>query len=686
MFGLPANAFLSVLLVIILFNDKDLGATTHKIYLESEDGESIERTVVKSEFRKKIALFFFNNSSTNSELNWLQYAIPSMIQHDLSQNTFIQTNSARDFAKKFREAGYDHCIDAPFLLLHSIAKYYSMNYFITGTFTFDDGTYVFKTEVYKTKNASLVSTFDTKGDNVLSLIDQITEQLVIDIKIPPFQIENSKNLPVEEIYTKSFKALEQYTKGNMQVLLHKNWDKAIAHIESALHEDPNFALARVKLMDYYFNNNNFSKAEAEVNEVMKIIYNLPERMQFITKFFYYTLKQESDKAIAVLKMWTELFHEDIEAHDMLATRYQYKNMFRASIKEYEAILQLDPDQSKYIRYIGDLYTALGITDSAMISYDQYVRIHPDDYKGYSCLSELYLEMAVFDKALENIDKALILEPRDISLALTRLTIDQRLGIFDQLEQQHHNLLSQCPTIQDSISVLNALSDYYEFLGKATLSLQYYLKYLDGASKIYNPLNIAVIKMFNVNKYIIAGNEKTAFEVIQINEKLLEPPVDKAAAYGYMFYYIFVDSAEMAEPFISDARELAIGFGEEMLLSNICYVEGFIAEFKKDYETAVEQFNLFLEKTPSGKQTYRNLARCERKAGNLRKAKKNLEAALNYYPFSPKAHFEAYLLFKESGNIDKALMHLKLANEIWKDADVNFKPAKRAREALATYNL
>lgn len=76
-----------------------------------------------------------------------------------------------------------------------------------------------------------------------------------------------------------------------------------------------------------------------------------------------------------------------------------------------------------------------------------------------------------------------------------------------------------------------------------------------------------------------------------------------------------------------------------------------------------------------------LCKCYRELGENREAEKYILEALKYYPFGPKVNFEAALIYLNLGKINKALEHLKLANEIWIDADPGFEPAEKAREKL-----
>ena len=423
------------------------------------------------------------------------------------------------------------------------------------------------------------------------------------------------------------------------------------------------------------------EAKVAWQKVKYNIYKLPERQQFITKYFYYAIRQEPEKAMAVINMWTELFPQDIEAHEMLATRYQYKNKFAESIEEYRKILVLDPDQTKYIRYIGDLHEAMGNYDSSMYYHNQYAKLNPKDYKSYRNLGELYLNMAEFDLAAKNLDKALALEPGNIDISTSRIIVDFRLGNFEKGDERFLELLKICTTANDSAEVYKSLSDYYELKGQSKNALNYYKKFVESLGKFINPLNYMMINLFNIEKYILAGQVEEAYRILKDSENKFQPPVDKVISFGYMFYYIEVDSAENAEKYVQEAKDLAISFGEEMLLANIYYAEGRINELKNDYKKALEDYTKYHDYRPLEISAYRLMAKCHRKLGDLKKAEENLVVALKHKPSYPMNNYEAALLRIKKGDNEKAREYLQQAIEVWKDADESFEPAQLAREKL-----
>ncbi len=91
--AIPANLVITALLLFFLFKGTDLGATTKSVTLTDEDGGKIEREIVKSEFRKNLLIFFFDNPDNDTSLNWLQYGISDMLEYKLYQDMYIHSIS-----------------------------------------------------------------------------------------------------------------------------------------------------------------------------------------------------------------------------------------------------------------------------------------------------------------------------------------------------------------------------------------------------------------------------------------------------------------------------------------------------------------------------------------------------------------------------------------------------------------
>ncbi len=679
--GLPINAILTILLVVFLFKGKDLGATTTTVTVEDEDGKKIERTVLKSEFRKKIALFFFDNESSDTAYNWLQYSIPTLIEYDLSQDIYMQINPAERIISKLQEAGFNDGTKIPLMLKKQISTYYHLSQFLSGSFDIKNGEYIIHTKLYDTEKAKLLSENTFSGADLFQLIDQISVKLKQDVNIPQNHIEDINDLPVAEIFTSSEKAMEYYSKGLYEVTSNNDYQQGTELINKAVDIDQGFTIAQLTLAEIYFNQSKVEKAKVALQSTMDNLYKLPERMQFLAKFFYYVINEEADKANAVIEMAVELFPEDLEMHYILAARYQINNKIPEAIREFKLILKHDPELYDYLIILGNIYEDYGKPDSALYYYQLYADQFPKDYKSYRNIGKHYFKIAEFDKARGYYEKAILLEPNNVYLAIKQADIDLRTGNFDKALSEYNRSLKISKTPQDSSKVYSAISSYYQLLGQNIEALEYLKTNFELREKFEAPLQVKAASVFTSQVYFDAGKKKELFNILEEVQKL-EPPLNKIASFGYLFAYIELkDTTDKVEQMIADAEELAVGFGQKDLMAGVYYAKGRINELRGEYNKAIENYEKYFEIQPTSYSKYRFVSRAYRKLNQYKTAEEYIQKVLKYYPYSPNSNYEAALLYLDMDNTTKALEHLRKANEIWKDADENYEPAINAKTKL-----
>ena len=678
--GLPVNFVLSIMLLVIMFQGKDLGAAAESHVFEDENGKAIDRIVVKSEFRKKIALYNLENIGPDTSINYLQYTIPTLLEYDLSQDVFIESKSAVHFFDKLIDAGYPSGVGLPISVMKKFTNYYHLNYFISGTIDFQDGQFIVRTKLYDAAYGKLIKEMTFQNVDIFLLVDDISVSIKEEVGMPKSHIEQSMDLPIADIFTGSIKALEYYSLANKE-LLFKNYDAATEYFELALKEDDGFAIGYLSLAYLCFNSNQIEKASAALGKAMDNIDKVPERTKFSIKFFYYLMKQKPEKAMAVVTLWTELYPDDLDAHFMLAQRYRMADKIPDAIKEIKIILKLDPEQYEYLNSLGELYEITGKSDSALYYYQLYAQQFPKNYISYQNIGDHYMATADFDRAKENYERAILLESDIISLSISLINIELRKGYFEKAITDYNDLLANARTATDSSEVLAAISKYYTITGQSGQALRIHKQMIEIYTRTLPVLRILVQKVFMIQKYIKAGEQEEAFNLLAAIESEFEPPLDKLASFGYMFAYIEIEDPDNAEKYIPAATELAKIFGEEVLLANISYGWARIYQMRGDYNKALEYYQEYFESQPTNFHMNKFTSTCYRKLKQFDKAEENISIALKYYPYRPVILYEAALLYDEIGEQDKALEYLRLANDIWKDADSDHKTSSEARLKL-----
>ncbi|MCH8024395.1 MAG: tetratricopeptide repeat protein, partial [Candidatus Marinimicrobia bacterium] len=511
--GIPVNLLATAVILLIFFRGTDLGAAQKTVTVEDEDGNKIERIIPKGEFRKKVALFYFNNESGDSTLDWLQYGITMALETDLDQDLFLDIKS--EFAEKMREAGYSDGIGLPLTLRKKIADDQHLDYFVSGSFARENDEFSVEMSLYETRRGKLLKERTFIGENIFALADEMSVQLKYDLRIPDRHIEEVEDLPVSELLTNSMVAYRQFVTGYVALELNDDWEKAANYLEQAVVDDTTFAYAHWYLAIVYMLSNQADKAETAMQATMQHIYKFPEKDQFLVKFMYYSnFKQDQDKAFRLIKYQVELFPEDIEGRSLLAMLYMNRNQTDEAISEYKRILELDPGQYDYLQKIGSLYKESGEFEAALSYYKQYADHFPNKYESFTAIGGLYKTLGDHEQAMSYYEKALLIEPEKISVLLKLADITSRIGNFAQALQQYQEALEVSKTPQQRMQVYASLKDFYELRGQLGKSLEYLQLELTESETIQPPAFFLIGKLQNLGKYIKAGQRDVAFQTVE----------------------------------------------------------------------------------------------------------------------------------------------------------------------------
>ncbi|MDD5695176.1 MAG: adenylate/guanylate cyclase domain-containing protein [Bacteroidales bacterium] len=675
--GFPANLVLSVLLIVFLFKGKDLGAVTTSVTLEDEEGNKTERTIMKSEFRKKILVFQFENKSGDTSLNWLQYAFTVMIQNDADQDLFLETRNAMFFLQKLQNLGYNDGITSDLVLQKELATGIHYNHFLTGTFTRSDGRYIATTKLYRTQTGKLIAENQFTGEDVFRIVDDITLQFKKDLGIPESHIEATVDMPVSEIYTSSMEALKYSTNAILALNFNHGWDRSIQLMNRAIDEDPDFDGAYLWNFWQYLENNQGEKAKETVQFLMERLDRMPERDRYYIMYYYYLLNGEPEKVLNVCIQRTTLFPDDIEAHQQLADLYYQRNEFGSCIREYKTILALDPGRTSTLEQLGDMSIQMGNLDSAEYYYTLYSKAAPGEYGPYYDLGVLYIFMNDFEKAGKSLENAQIIAPGNVAVILILAGVQVLQGNMEKAEDNYIKALEASRSAQDSASVYFRMQEYYHYTGQVRRAIEFFNKGINRYSMYGSPLEIAQKSDDVAEYYVQCGKPEEGYRLLKQSEEQLGSHFRKVTAFGYMFYYIELGNADEAEKYLPDALQALDDFSIQVAMDEIYRAQGRIAELRKNYSSALEYYTKYHEMNPSDWDPQRWISTCQRELGDLKKAKKSLETALKYNPWDPKSNYEAALLYLEMGDRQKAGEHLGRTLEIWKNADTGYQPYEDA---------
>jgi tetratricopeptide (TPR) repeat protein len=681
--GIPTNVLATATLLVFLFHGRDLGATTTTITLVDEQGQTFERSIPKSEFRKSVAIFSLENESGDTSLDWLSHALPDMILYDLLQDIYLEIRSTYNLYDDIRDAGFPEAVRIPMTMKRKIAEEKFMQYFAFGSINEQEGQLAIQLFLHDTRTTKLLAEKVLTGADMFKLVDEMSIWIKESVNIPKQHIEQTQDLPVSEILTSSIPAVKDFYGGNHLMVMEGDWIRGAILLEKSVQEDPAFAYAYLRLYIAYAFTNQGVKYRQSFAPLMQHLYKLPERLQFAVKHdYYYGIKREPQMALDVAENWAELYPDDMTAHKVLALLYMFRNQKDKELMEYKKMVGLDPGQYDLYLKIGDIYKDLGESDEALNYYQLYKDEFPNNTNSYRKMGDLYSTMGDYEQAKSNYREALLIEPDEISILRSMAQVDVELGNFSQALEAYHKILNDCKSAEEKFDTYDALEDYYYLRGQLDSSIEFTERKLAEMAHFAPPFMILNEQFNSLDKYILAGKEDVAFQVVHDAEEQLGPPLDGNIPFGYLSIYLTLEDVEKTEKALAAAEAAMESLQGEMARPVLLNAEGRIHELKQEYDLAIQRYNKHLILEPTEASIQVQLGRCYRMQQDYKKAEEHIKKALTIHPFWPDANYEMGLVYNGRGINKEALEYLQKAQSIWEEADSNYTPAIMARKKLA----
>jgi tetratricopeptide (TPR) repeat protein len=448
--GIPVNVLVAATVLVVMFAGRELGPVTRSVTVEDETGATVEREIPKSEFRKSLAIFHFDNATQDDSLDWLQYGIPLALQFDLSQDYFIDFRYHPHFSQRLKEEGYGDGTGVPLTLRRDIAEHFHMDHFVTGTLNRRDGALQVDVTLYNTHSGKPIGQHSYPLSDPLNLTDRISLQIKQDLGIPESHIEEAEDLPVAELMTTARDAFRSFVEAYGAAYVEGDW---------AVSTDPGFAAAHLERFQAYTLINESDKGLQALETAMRQLYRLPERIRLGVKTQYYWLvKQDIEKAKATAAMHTELLPEDAAAHVQLATFHQLQREYDRAIAGYTRALELDPGQVELLLRIAEIYRESGDLEAALKYYRRYTEESPRDPRGFTALGDLYRLMGDHAGAREAYERALLLEGEHVPALVHLARLEVNVGEFPAAERHLQEALDDRRTASRGLRGVDELRE------------------------------------------------------------------------------------------------------------------------------------------------------------------------------------------------------------------------------------
>ena len=696
--GVPINIIATLGLLITVFGDKNFGATATMVTIGNELGQQETHYVPNESFRRRMAVFFFDNESGDPSHDWLQYGVTNLLVQDLQQDPFVLATSpyenfSNGFYARMRQAGFMDATGIPTSLKREIAQDANRQYFVEGSFTVEHGEYVVTTTIWETQTLDQVARINQRGWDLYDTIDRLSRQVRKELAVPRSSSWIASDMPLAETYGESEGAFQNYIAGLNERLFNNDFTASNALFDAALKEDHNFVLAHFLKAVNLVESGDLPSAKESLNKARQLDYRLPDRDRVTLKAINYRLSGETDKLIEFLRMQVKL-KDDAASHSRLGRILFVTGALEEAKREFKIALQRDSLNAGINLVLSLLERSTGDIDAAIAYARKYHKERPEDIEAHIQMGDLLRDSGELDQAERHYERAQLLENNPVQPTLRLVIIAARKGNENKARQllEQADALAQTPN--DRGEVHQASSFLEARLGRIDAAIEQLYAAEEFFRQTLAPFQVALETYYPiVGLNLHRGDVERAEAALASGMGMLQPPMDKFLAFCEAEILVQRGALDQAGQALVRGEEIIEQFKLDSLRFQITLVEANIHEARGDYDGETNSLKLALQQIDRSfiaaelyahyvPKLYADLANAQVLAGDLDGAEESLDRGFRLDPSEPNLWSAKARLQKASGMSLLAVASINYALAIWQDADPQFDEWKEAR-ALAS---
>ncbi len=178
----------------------------------------------------------------------------------------------------------------------------------------------------------------------------------------------------------------------------------------------------------------------------------------------YMHREQLSKAVELYKQIVAAMPEDLESRAAVAGIYSRQDKHEAAITEWQALREIDPENTKYQDGLVDAYQSAGKTDEAIELAQGFIEAEESGIH-YARLAKVYASIDRVDEAITIYQKAIEINPgdRNVYQALAQLYI--RKEDFESAEQMYQYAIQYTGEEWERRNIERQLMELYRRQGK-----------------------------------------------------------------------------------------------------------------------------------------------------------------------------------------------------------------------------
>jgi tetratricopeptide (TPR) repeat protein len=692
----PINLLLAV--VLTMQTVQPVEATEHREIVD-ENGKKHSYEVSKQEYRRQLISFFWRNQSDDKRLDWLQHGGPWLLAKDLDRSLFIDASTpfnSQDMREKMKQKGFTYGVKTPNALKLQLARDRHVDFSVTGQIDKNNHVITLTIDVTKVSSSEIIASFSATGENILGLIDELSDRVKQTLALPTSIAEKTSDLPVAEHISDSLIAIEHFADAKVKHLFEADFIGAKTSIEKAISADFSFAYAYTELANIERYLGNAQGSENAINQALKHEYKFTLQERFLYKGVSYGVRGDYQSQVRVYDMWLELYPDDIQAHEamvgiLLSTGIDHPKAYQSLQK----LAELNPKDMFLLKDLAQYYMLNDQLDMAANRLEAFIEKKPQDIDTLYDLADIYARNTEFEKANQVLDKVLLLDRYNLKASLKQIEINKKLGKLTLAYDSLILLEQTLPEREQKFRIKQALLEYYLLRGQVRDALNV-SKELMQLSDHLAPINRMFSIEFPTSIYMTSINKTPqALALLESLAQRLQPPLDGILDIGVASVYLAQKDEDNLHKTLSKIEQYFKQYPNPLFESAFESILGQVDAANGDYENAVKKFtkvlslvsgsliNTVQQDSILNSQTY--LAEMLFYAGEVEQAKALISKVLGRFPSLPQANLLLAKIHHSNEQYEAMQTALSQCMTVWENADQDYLEYKKLTDFLAIIN-
>jgi len=682
--GIPGNFFITLMILYSQFASKDLGASAEMITGVGPDGSIIERERPKAEFRRRLAINFFDVKDDTQD-KYLALGIPLAMQLDLRQDPYLNVYEPSDVARPIKRSDF-RGLKVPMSLMLEIAKNNRIEYLITGTLSTVNNQIVLSSNLYKVEDSSLVEKLVTSGHgDIFSAVDDLSVKIKSALGFSGGHINQATDLPIEEQLTDSMPAFLSYVRSQHELRFKDDFVKTETELQQAIKLDDSFSVASSQYALLLLQQSRTKEGLKLLEMAKKHNYRLTDSGKFTLRTIEALFKANPTLASDTVNQWIKLYPDDTNAWMMKYTLHTNFNERLLAIEALREILRLEPFGTHRHLLIGQIYTSLGDLESALKEYKIFTTKSPANAHGHLLTGDIHRALGDMKLAKEEYQQAKVLMTNDNSGDRRLADLEIRTGEFLEAEKHIKNYIQSSEIPEDKYQAWNEMAEFYWLRGQRKESLVAYRNSFAALKQFSPETNYLLTRVQSSWRFAVAGAPEEGLQMLDDAGMLLE--TSKGDIYNLpikisrVIYDAYTGKPDEVMKVIDEVAILFASYvGSGGSKDTIALIKG-IVQFKDEaYAESAANLQIFLEKNPVNQnEMMAKMGESLLRSGQTQFAKSTYIKILTEFPSHPLANYGMARVEFELEQPELAMTYLEKALKGWSHADENFEPANEARK-------